>query len=127
MINLRKPLLTGVFILLCSSPLLAQQQAEEDDPSSLPQQPEGMDGATSRENPSTSVPYESGRVGEPTCEDRWSNFLPFLGKAACELGYVLPRPLGISLGYMHQDQPFDVGGIFVNGIDVKTPNIAVVD
>jgi hypothetical protein len=26
---------------------------------------------------------------------------------------------------MHQDQPFDVGGIFVNGIDVKTPGVAV--
>ncbi|MGB5486352.1 MAG: hypothetical protein WBN06_03070, partial [Lysobacterales bacterium] len=40
---------------------------------------------------------------------------------------VLPRPFGVSAGYMHQDQPFDVGGIFVNGIDVKTPGVAVVD
>ena len=28
---------------------------------------------------------------------------------------------------MHQDQPFNVDGIFVNGIDVKTPGVAVVD
>ncbi|MDX2427163.1 MAG: hypothetical protein QNK22_00545 [Xanthomonadales bacterium] len=28
---------------------------------------------------------------------------------------------------MHQDQPFDVGGIFVNGIDVKSPGLVVVN
>ncbi len=85
------------------------------------------DQATQRENPVSAIPYESGKDKPSTCEDRWSNFLPILGQAACERGYVLPRPFGISLGYMHQDQPFDVGDIFVNGIDVKTPNIAVVD
>ena len=81
---------------------------------------------TQRENPVSAVPYESGNP-DSVCEDRWSTFLPFLGRAACERGYVLPRPFGVSLGYMHQDQPFDVGDIFVNGIDVKTPGIAVVD
>mgnify|MGYP001828496853 CR=1 FL=1 len=86
-----------------------------------------VDAAAQRENPASAVPYESGRVGEPTCEDRWSNFLPFLGQAACELGYVLPRPFGVSGGYMHQDQPFDVGDIFINGVDVKSPGVAVVD
>lgn len=126
MINLKESLFIAMLFLLCSSPLLGQQKAEEG-PSSEPLQAEEMDPATSRENPSSNIPYETGRVGEPTCEDRWSNFLPFLGKAACELGYVLPRPFGVSLGYMHQDQPFDVGGIYVNGFDVKTPNIAVVD
>ena len=85
-----------------------------------------LDRMTQRENPVSAVPYESGNP-DSVCEDRWSTFLPFLGRAACERGYVLPRPFGISLGYMHQDQPFDVGDIFVNGIDVKTPGIAVVD
>jgi hypothetical protein len=28
---------------------------------------------------------------------------------------------------MHQNQPFDVGDIYVNGIDIKTPGVAVVD
>jgi len=28
---------------------------------------------------------------------------------------------------MHQDQPFDVGDIFINGVDVKSPGVAVVD
>ena len=86
-----------------------------------------QDPAAERENPVTRVPYESGRDQQSVCEDRWSNFLPFLGRAACERGYVLPRPFGVSLGYMHQDQPFDVTDIFVNGIDVKTPGVAVVD
>ena len=43
------------------------------------------------------------------------------------MGYVLPRPFGISLGYMHQEQPFDVEDILVNGLDVKTPGLAVVN
>ena len=115
-----------MLILAFSSPLLAQQKADEA-LASESEKPKISDAATQRENPSSAVPYESGRVGEPSCEDRWSNFLPILGKDACELGYVLPRPFGISAGYMHQDQPFDVGGIFVNGIDVKTPGVAVVD
>lgn len=117
----RKATLLIFALLLCSPPLLAGQTANE------PGQAGTADAATQRENPSSTIPYESGRVGEPTCEDRWSNFLPILGKPACELGYVLPRPFGLSLGYMHQDQPFDVGGIFVNGIDVKTPGVAVVN
>jgi hypothetical protein len=85
------------------------------------------DAATQRENPVSTVPYETGDKPANTCEDRWSNFLPVWGQAACERGYVLPRPFGVSIGYMHQDQPFDVGDIFVNGIDVKTPGVAVVD
>lgn len=84
-------------------------------------------GAAKRENPVSQVPYESGKQQPPACEDRWSNFLPFLGRAACERGYVLPRPFGVSLGYMHQDQPFDVGNVYINGIDVKTPGLAVVN
>ena len=84
------------------------------------------DKATQRENPVTRVPYESG-IKPSTCEERWSNFLPIWGKEACAQGYVLPRPFGVSLGYMHQDQPFDVNDIFINGIDVKSPGVAVVD
>ena len=122
MINLKKTFLTGLLFLFCSSTLPAQQASVEE-----PDKTQEMDGATSRENPISNVPYESGRIGEPTCEDRWSNFLPILGKAACDLGYVLPRPFGVSVGYMHQDQPFDVGDIFVGGIDVKTPGLAVVN
>lgn len=126
MIHFSKIFLTGILLLVCSPPMLAQQTSDEA-PASEPERPDTLDAATQRENPASAVPYESGRVGEPSCEDRWSNFLPILGKAACELGYVLPRPFGLSVGYMHQDQPFDVGGIFVNGIDVKTPGVAVVN
>jgi len=126
MIDFKRILLTGMLVSFCSSPLLAQQKTDEEATLEA-EQSKSVDAATQRENPVSAVPYESGRVGEPTCEDRWSNFLPFLGQAACELGYVLPRPFGISAGYMHQDQPFDVGGIFINGIDVKTPGVAVVN
>lgn len=125
MFNFNKTFLTGLLFLFCSLPLQAQQAQQT--PGEEPDQTQEMDGPTSRENPISNVPYESGRIGEPTCEGRWSDFLPILGKDACELGYVLPRPFGISVGYMHQDQPFDVGGIFVNGIDVKTPGLAVVN
>ena len=109
-----------------NSSLLAQD-AQDQAPVSESGQGQQTDPAAQRENPTTSVPYESGRVGESTCEDRWSNFLPFLGREACELGYVLPRPFGVSLGYMHQDQPFDVGDVLINGIDLTTPGIAEVN
>jgi hypothetical protein len=111
--------LIGSIILILFSPHLASQDKPADQ-----QQP---DKATQRENPVSPIPYESGKEDFQACEDRWSNFLPIWGQAACEKGYVLPRPFGLSLGYMHQDQPFDVGDIFVNGIDVKTPGVAVVD
>jgi hypothetical protein len=79
------------------------------------------------ELPASEVPDSPAETSASVCEDRWSDFLPIWGKAACERGYVLPRPFGISLGYMHQDQPFDVGDLFVNGVDVKTPGLAVVN
>jgi hypothetical protein len=113
-----KHLVLTLLLILASTRLAAQDQE---------QQAPGEDAASQRENPASTVPYESGREQPPACEDRWSDFLPVLGREACEAGYVLPRPFGISLGYMHQDQPFDVGDIFVNGIDVKTPGLAVVD
>jgi hypothetical protein len=119
-----KSLFFGFFLSLNSHSMFAQDNSDEPVKVELS---ETLDPATRRENPSTAIPYESGRVGESTCEDRWSNFLPILGQAACERGYVLPRPFGISLGYMHQDQPFDVGNIYINGIDVKTPGAVVVN
>ncbi len=104
--------------LMCALPLAAQRSLAGED---------GPDKATARENPVSTVPYESGKSSISTCEDRWSNFLPILGKEACERGYVLPRPFGVSLGYMHQEQPFDVGDVLVNGVDVKNPGLAVVN
>ena len=112
-----KALLPGILIALTSFQVHAQN----------PEQDKSSDAATQRANPVSPIPYESGDQSENTCEDRWSNFLPILGQAACARGYVLPRPFGISIGYMHQDQPFDVGDVFVNGVDVKTPGVAVVD
>ena len=108
----------GFTLWLCWGTLAADQ---EQDP------PKETDGATQRENPVSGIPYESGSEVASTCEDRWSNFLPILGRQACERGYVLPRPFGVSLGYMHQEQPFDVGDIYINGIEVKGPGVAVVD
>jgi len=102
----------GLFV----SPVFAQDVAEAE-----------VDAATARENPRSNIPYETGNPPPAPCEDRWSDFLPILGKAACQQGYVLPRPFGISVGYMHQDQPFKVGDISVNGINIKDPGIAVVD
>ena len=103
--------------LLFCFPLCAQDSGQDKEP----------DAATQREIPASMIPYETGEESTNVCEDRWSNFLPIWGRAACERGYVLPRPFGISFGYMHQDQPFDVNDVFVNGIDVKTPGVAVVN
>jgi hypothetical protein len=108
----------SIMLFFFSLPLTAQE--------SSPTASE-LDKAAQRENPVTSIPYESGRKPSTACEDRWSNFLPIWGKEACAQGYVLPRPFGVSVGYMHQDQPFDVGDVIINGVDVKTPGVAVVD
>jgi hypothetical protein len=108
-------------LLVFMSSAFAQSTAESDKPQTYSEK------ATARENPVSTIPYETGKKPISTCENRWDSFLPILGQAACEHGYVLPRPFGISVGYMHQDQPFDVDDILVNGVDVKTPGIAVVD
>lgn len=113
-----KTLLITTFLVFSCLSLDAQETPEDD---------EQPDKATQRENPVSPIPYESGKESPPACEDRWSSFLPIWGRAACERGYVLPRPFGVSVGYMHQDQPFDVGDVYVNGIDVKGPGVAVVE
>jgi len=112
-----KTLPAALLLMLFSTQAIAQDTPEKNEP----------DAATQRENPVSPIPYETGEESTNTCEDRWSNFLPIWGREACKMGYVLPRPFGVSVGYMHQDQPFDVYDIFVNGIDVKTPGVAVVD
>ncbi len=84
-------------------------------------------GATARENPNSSVPYETGKKNGAAYEERWSDFLPIFGRDARAKGYVLPRPFGISIGYMDQKQPFNVDGLEVEGTDVKGPGLAVVD
>lgn len=113
-----KSLLVSFIVMLYSLPGIAQESEPEE------KQP---DKATQRENPVSPIPYETGKEEPPVCEDRWSSFLPIWGRAACERGYVLPRPFGISIGYMHQDQPFDVGNIYINGFNVSEPGIAVVE
>jgi hypothetical protein len=67
--------------LLFSVPLCAQESGQNTEP----------DAATQRENPASPIPCESGKEPTNTCEDRWSDFLPIWGKAACERGYVLPH------------------------------------
>lgn len=118
--------IVGIIMLLSSTPVCAQDnvEAEADAEPAKSQEP---DRATQRENPASMIPYESGEETKSTCEDRWSNFLPIWGKEACKMGYVLPRPFGVSVGYMHQDQPFDVGDVHINGVDVKTPGVVVVN
>ena len=126
MMRFKTTTLAVVLYIANTLPLLAQETVAEE---AAPEAEQALqtDPATQRQNPATRIPFESGQGSESTCEDRWSNFLPILGQAACERGYVLPRPLGISVGYMHQDQPFDVGDVYINGFDVKTPEIAVVN
>ena len=123
--NIKSNFYVCALISLFSCSLQAQEAAAAGQ--SEPQPTSETDPATERENVTTRIPYESGKDEASACEDRWSDFLPVWGKEACERGYVLPRPFGISVGYMHQDQPFDVGDVFVNGVDVKTPGVAVVD
>jgi hypothetical protein len=118
--------MTARLLLILVSVLSLNLDAQEVDQDGSPENRQ-PDAATLRENPASPIPYEKGEASTNVCEERWSSFLPIWGREACERGYVLPRPFGISAGYMHQKQPFDVNEVFVNGVDVKTPGVAVVD
>lgn len=64
-----------------------------------------------RQNPASSVGYELVIPEALPPRDRWSDFLPLLGKEAREAGYLLPLPFGISLVALTQKQPFTVSKI----------------
>ena len=61
-----------------------------------------------RENPNSSYAFESLADTPVIRAERWSDFLPIWGQEAKEQGYILPLPFGLSLGYMHLDQPLEV-------------------
>ena len=72
--------------------------------------------AKARESQSSSVAYESvDKENLPVHKERWSDFLPILGKQARAEGYVLPRPFGVSIIGLTQEQPFEVTRI---GLDL---------
>ncbi len=64
-----------------------------------------------RQNPNSSVGYELVIPEALPPRNRWSDFLPILGKEAREAGYLLPLPFGISLVGLTQEQPFTVSEI----------------
>jgi len=64
-----------------------------------------------RQNPASSVGYELVIPEALPPRDRWSDFLPILGKEAREAGYLLPLPFGISVVGLTQKQPFTVSKI----------------
>lgn len=70
-----------------------------------------------RQNPSSTVGYELVIPKALPPRNRWSDFLPILGKEAREEGYLLPLPFGISLVGLTQEQPFSVSqiGIEIDG------------
>ena len=70
-----------------------------------------------RQNPNSSIGYELVIPQALPPRNRWSDFLPFLGKEAREAGYLLPLPFGISLVGLTQEQPFTVSeiGLAVDG------------
>lgn len=70
-----------------------------------------------RQNPASSVGYELVIPKTLPPRDRWSDFLPILGKEAREAGYLLPLPFGLSVVGLTQEQPFTVSkiGLEVDG------------
>ena len=64
-----------------------------------------------RQNPASSVAYELVIPEALPPRNRWSDFLPILGKEAREAGYLLPLPFGISIVGLTQEQPFTVSKI----------------
>jgi len=64
-----------------------------------------------RQNPASSIGYELVIPEALPPRNRWSDFLPILGKEAREAGYLLPLPFGISVVGLTQKQPFTVSKI----------------
>jgi|GEM_PF-105716 len=64
-----------------------------------------------RQNPASSIGYELVLPEALPPRNRWSDFLPILGKEAREAGYLLPLPFGISVVGLTQQQPFTVSKI----------------
>ena len=64
-----------------------------------------------RQNPASSVGYELIIPEALPPRNRWSDFLPILGKEARAAGYLLPLPFGISVVGLTQQQPFTVSKI----------------
>lgn len=64
-----------------------------------------------RQNPASSVGYELVIPEALPPRNRWSDFLPILGKEARKAGYLLPLPFGISVVGLTQQQPFTVSKI----------------
>jgi hypothetical protein len=64
-----------------------------------------------RRNPASSVGYELAIPEALPPRNRWSDFLPILGKEARKAGYLLPLPFGISVVGLTQQQPFTVSKI----------------
>ncbi len=89
-----------------------------------------LDGVKKRQSEAPGTPYESvDKENLPEHEERWSDFLPFLGKEAREQGYVLPLPFGVSLIGLVQEQPFSVDkiGLSLNGTEYDEINQVVDD
>lgn len=126
----------GFSLCLLTSLAITSQAQEIISVDEVAAETELLDGATKRENSKSTIPYETGHQNSLPREERWSDFLPLLGAAAREEGYVLPHPFGISLGYMYQSQPFDVHSIAFSiddspsitfGDFLKMENLKVVD
>jgi len=75
-----------------------------------------------RQNPASSVGYELVIPEALPPRNRWSDFLPILGKEAREAGYLLPLPFGISVVGLTQKQPFTVSKIGLE-VDGQQSNI----
>jgi len=65
----------------------------------------------SRQNPSSTVGYGLIIPKALPPRNRWSDFLPILGKKARAAGYLLPLPFGVSIIGLSQQQPFTMSKI----------------
>lgn len=115
-------------VIASASPMINAESSSEESSSSVtqtqqtPSEPDYSERIKQRQNPNTSIAYESIDNVAPPYQERWSDFLPLLGKEAKEQGYVLPRPFGLSVIGFHQKQPFDVTNIGLK-INNQSPDL----
>jgi hypothetical protein len=128
--------LTCLLCFVCTASVFAQNEASAAETQTNTEQEQTqqsgydkyLERVKERESSTPGVAYESvDKTVLPQHQERWSDFLPILGKEAREQGYVLPLPFGISLGGLTQEQPFKVSriGLAFNGQENDAINSAI--
>jgi len=110
-------LLAGLSLILFSNTGLAEEsQTERAEGTEANKLQQYKDAVSERQNPNTGVTFETvDHQGLPQNLNWSEQYLPILGQAARERGYVLPLPLGISVNHATIAEPLEITRVGIRG------------